>query len=85
MGALYPIIMLTLVNRRNILYLHEQSSIWANESEDGKLITARVQPSFVNCVRDGQLPGCRYQFDDPNAQCTQGREGINLVDQFAEN
>lgn len=32
-------------------------------------------PGFLNCERQGSLPGCLYEFDHPNRQCAPGREG----------
>ena len=41
-----------------------------------KLVTARVQPGYINCTSQGRLPGCLFKFDDPGAQCRTGRDGI---------
>lgn len=40
-----------------------------------KLITARVQPGYVDCEPQGRLPGCLFRFDDVDAQCSNGRKG----------
>ena len=55
-----------------------QEGIWGgNLSKSGvrTLITARVQPGYVNCTRQGRLPGCLFMFDNGTAQCREGREG----------
>ena len=40
-----------------------------------RLVTARVQPGYVNCTAQGRLPGCLFKFDDQEAQCRTGRRG----------
>ena len=39
------------------------------------LTTARVQPGYVTCQRQGRLPGCLFEFDNINGQCREGRMG----------
>ena len=42
------------------------------------LNTAKVQPGYLNCTLQGRLPGCLFQFDNINAQCTNGRTGMAI-------
>ena len=39
------------------------------------LVTERVQPGYINCRRQGRLPGCLFKFDNGEDQCRSGREG----------
>ena len=39
------------------------------------LTTARVQPGYVTCQRQGRLPGCLFEFDNIDRQCRDGRKG----------
>ena len=32
-------------------------------------------PGYTSCDSVGRLPGCRFKFDDPDAQCSSGRSG----------
>ena len=32
-------------------------------------------PGYTSCDRVGRLPGCRFKFDEPDAQCGSGRTG----------
>lgn len=50
------------------------------QEKDGErvLATARVLPGYLKCVRDGRLPGCLFQFDDIDSQCSTGRKGIYM-------
>jgi len=61
------------------LSLCMQEGIWGavQENERGirMLTTARVQPGYVTCQRQGRLPGCRFEFDNINGQCREGRMG----------
>lgn len=55
-----------------------QEGIWGGvKVQDGRrtLITARVQPGFITCHREGRLPGCKFQFDRTDHQCRRGRKG----------
>ena len=36
---------------------------------------ANIIPGFLNCQRAGALPGCKYEFDNPDRQCAKGRQG----------
>ena len=60
------------------LFQYGQEGIWGGvimENGARRLVTARVQPGYVNCTAQGRLPGCLFQFDDPDAQCRNGRQG----------
>ena len=60
------------------LFSNLQEGIWGGERiENGArtLVTARVQPGYVICTSQGRLPGCLFKFDDPQAQCRDGRRG----------
>ena len=46
-----------------------------DENGTRRLITAPVQPGYVECDQQGRLPGCRFQFDNPDEQCRDGRQG----------
>lgn len=55
-----------------------QEGIWGGTQEkDGErvLVTTRVLPGYLTCARDGRLPGCLFQFDDVDSQCSSGRIG----------
>ena len=54
--------------------VYMQEGIWGGV-QDNKLITARVQPGYVTCDSQGRLPGCRFKFDNQDAQCRSGRRG----------
>ena len=45
----------------------------------GKLQSYQVLSAFVSCSQQGRLPGCRYEFDDEDAQCIDGRKGLSTV------
>ena len=47
--------------------------------DTGELDSYQVLSAFVDCTPQGRLPGCLYRFDDPNAQCIQGREGMCIL------
>ena len=57
-----------------------QEGIWGGvdmtSTNVRRLITARVQPGYVTCQTQGRLPGCLFRFDDPDAQCREGRKGV---------
>ena len=60
------------------LLLITQEGIWGGtEDVNGvrSLITARVQPGYVNCRPQGRLPGCLFEFDNPDRQCRSERKG----------
>ena len=38
-------------------------------------VVGGAPPGFTSCDRVGRLPGCRFKFDDPDAQCSSGRAG----------
>ena len=42
---------------------------------DRSLKTARVLQGYVNCIRLGKLPGCKFDFDAPESRCQAGRNG----------
>ena len=46
-----------------------------DENGTRRLTTAPVQPGYVECDQQGRLPGCRFQFDNPDEQCRDGRQG----------
>ena len=46
--------------------------------DNATLVTTRVLPGNVRCERAGRLPGCLFEFDQPNDQCRIGREGQQI-------
>ena len=45
-------------------------------NERGELtVINSAPPGYTSCDREGRLPGCRFKFDDPDAQCSSGRTG----------
>ena len=46
----------------------------SNESRELTVIVG-VPPEYMSCDHVGRLPGCRFKFDDPDAQCSSGRTG----------
>ena len=64
-----------------LFFSYIKEGIWVksgNDTNDG-LIFAHAIPGFLNCDDEGNLPGCLYKFDDPNAQCIDGRNGISFT------
>ena len=56
-----------------------QEGIWGGVEEDEngvrRLTTAPVRPGYVDCDQQGRLPGCLFEFDNPDDQCRDGRQG----------
>jgi len=51
--------------------------VWGEmDGGTGELRSYQVLSAFVSCSQQGRLPGCLYRFDDPDAQCIAGREGV---------
>ena len=46
----------------------------SNESRQLTVING-APPGYTSCKRVGRLPGCRFKFDDQDAQCSSGRTG----------
>ena len=46
--------------------------------DNATLVTTRVLPGNVRCERAGRLPGCLFEFDQPNDQCRIGRKGQQI-------
>ena len=46
----------------------------SNESWELTVING-APPGYTSCERVGKLPGCRFKFDEPDAQCSSGRSG----------
>ena len=44
-----------------------------------RLITASVQPGYLKCRTQGKLPGCLFEFDHPDKQCHNKRQGTLWV------
>ena len=62
-----------------------QEGTWGGTDDDERsLITARVQPGYVNCRAQGRLPGCLFEFDDIDAQCRSERTGERLTSYVSE-
>ncbi len=74
-GACHYLLWLEHFFHLHTLLISTQEGVWGNESSGRGLITARVQPGFVNCKRQGRLQGCLFVFDDPDRQCRNGRKG----------
>ena len=54
---------------------HPQEGYWVGVREDKSLYFATTIPGFLNCSRQGGLPGCLVKFDHLERQCVDGREG----------
>ena len=46
----------------------------SNESRELTVING-APPGYTSCDRVGRLSGCRFKFDEPDAQCSSGRSG----------
>jgi len=54
-----------------------QEGVWGEmDGGNGELRSYQVLSAFVSCSQQGRLPGCRYEFDNEDAQCIDGREGV---------
>lgn len=64
-----------------------QSGLWGNvvnSNGDRQLVSTRPPAYFLSCHREGQLPGCLFQWDNVSAQCRTGRHGKELHTQVAD-
>ncbi|KAL5515915.1 hypothetical protein EMCRGX_G001160 [Ephydatia muelleri] len=61
-------------NENRYVYLRE-GLLGSLSDVDRSLTTARVFQGYVNCSRLGKLPGCRFDFDQPEGRCQAGRNG----------
>ena len=57
------------------LLLPPQEGYWVGLKGDDKLIYSTTVPGFLNCTRQGALPGCEIRYDSLDEQCAPGREG----------
>jgi len=54
--------------------------VWGEmDKGNGQLRSYQVLSAFVSCSQQGRLPGCRYEFDDEDSQCIDGREGVCVL------
>ena len=59
--------------------MHMQEGTYAYQDENGSLaLLSGIPAALVTCRRMGELPGCLFEFDDPDAQCADGRRGKTL-------
>ena len=62
-----------------ILLVCSQEGTYAYQDENGSLaLLSGIPAALVSCKRMGELPGCLFKFDDPDAQCADGRRGKTL-------
>ena len=53
-----------------------QDGYWVGvKSKSSALIYSTTVPGFLNCTRQGALPGCEIRYDSLEDQCAQGRQG----------
>ncbi|KAL9984155.1 hypothetical protein ACROYT_G006421 [Oculina patagonica] len=67
--------------------IYLKQGYWANITKDGAftaLVTYFCPHKYCNCKEDGDLPGCLFDPDNSNGQCSKNREGW-LCGKCAEN
>lgn len=57
-------------------FLHAQPQFYV-EVRNGSLVWASVPPYYLDCSQAGRLPGCLFEYEQPEAQCTRNRTGGN--------
>lgn len=65
---------------RALLCIHMQPQFYAEVRDEG-IVWAYMPVQFQNCTQAGNLPGCLFQYDEPEAQCSDKRTGnlCNIV------
>ncbi|CAI8022052.1 hypothetical protein GBAR_LOCUS12976 [Geodia barretti] len=57
-------------------YFYARDGYWVGvKSKSSALIYSTTVPGFLNCTRQGALPGCEIRYDSLEDQCAQGRQG----------
>jgi predicted outer membrane repeat protein len=56
-------------------YFYVKEGQWVYTNGSITVFKATI-PSYLNCEREQNLPGCLFRFDEPNSQCAQGRTDI---------
>lgn len=60
----------------NLFIIVLQDGYWVGlKSNSFDLIYSTTVPGFLNCTRQGALPGCEIRYDSLEEQCAQGRQG----------
>ena len=68
---------ITLAPACNVDYLFLQDGVYVYVSNESREVTVinGAPPGYTSCDSVGRLPGCRFMFDEPDAQCSSGRSG----------
>ena len=68
-----------IVYLNSFLLVCSQEGTYAYQDKNGSLaLLSGIPAALVSCQRMGELPGCLFKFDDPDAQCANGRRGKTL-------
>ena len=58
-----------------VRHMQEGRYAWVHEDGAKLSLVSGTPPSFLNCSRQGELPGCLFMFDQVDQQCADGRTG----------
>jgi predicted outer membrane repeat protein len=56
-------------------YFYARDGYWVDIKPNYSLVSSTTVPGFLNCTRQGALPGCEIKYDNLEEQCAQGRRG----------
>ena len=60
---------------KSLLLYYHQDGYWIGVKNESSLIASTTVPGFLNCTRQGALPGCEIKYDRLEDQCAEGRNG----------